>query len=345
MPLFGFNPHLFSIAVRRPDEQPVPGATVRILGTGGADVTSVLLPTGSNLTDAAGLVTRFFNGLGPLPTGVAYTIQVIAEGYALWSHQRPTTWQGAGLFIADLVKITTPVGVYPVTEPGAGFVSSLHPILCSVESPATYNWELIRFHVEHLDGRSAIMEVPVEPGTQVATADLHSRARLPSRIHLVASSDTAEVDPNFSDELTVTLESLSDDGTIDLPGSFSVGVASMQPDVESNSLENYATGRNGGDGLQKWISLLKEPIAFRGYYFDTMIWLLGENVAYSLHTTYFNAAGQPVGSPPPITVLGSKQVQRFRLNANPDPSVRRAELLVKLGSVIVSDILTIHYRG
>ncbi len=334
-------PFLFSLLVRHPSGAGLQGATVRILNSVGTEVTSNLLGTTPPITDASGQLAKLIQAANALPDGT-YTLQVTLPGYDTWTLTTDSTFFGQGLFTAYLTLTTqAQAGDYTLLPPVANYVSSLYPILAAVDSINAASWELIRFHITHTDARTAVQEVGVDPATGLATADLHSRARLHPVPYLVPDGSASLVDPVFSDELSVTLESLTEISTVALPDTFSVGVANMVPDGESNNLEHYA---GGGDGLQKWITLLAQPVVFRNYYADTMIWLPAPG-SYSLITTYYDGAGATVGSPVTTSLTGNKQVRRIRLNSSPDPTVKSATLRIEQGGTILTNTLTVRYRG
>jgi hypothetical protein len=219
----------------------------------------------------------------------------------------------------------------------------MYPIIVTAESPGAFAWELIRFQLTHSDGRPGILEAPVDPVTKAATADLQSRVRLHPRPHFVPDGDTYLIDPDFSDRITYTAESMTDGGTFPFGSGFLFTAVNMVPFGSENNLAEYIGGTD--NGLRKWITPFTEPVVFRGYYSDVMIWLLPIEEDYILHTEYLNGADVRVGAVVTTPIPGNDKVQRIRLDASVDGLITSARLWVTYAGVITSQTLTVRYRA
>ncbi len=337
----------FKVTVTNTNGQAVPGAVVRLLNSAGVNVGTTLFINPTGATDANGIFERSLLTLSTAAPAGIYTIQVIADGYDIAELLTANTFTGRGSFAVELTPdaSVTPIGGDYFLSNGmdSQYLSAMYPIYFSTESPGAFPWEVIRFLLTHLDGREGILEAPVDPVTHIADADLQSRIRLHPRPNLVPDGVTALVDPNFSDRISMTAESLTDAGTFPFGSGFVFNVANMVPTGTENALSDYISPLNGVGS--KWITPFKEPVVFRGYYCDVMIWLLPIPGVYVLHTEYFNGAGAPVGAVVTETIEASEQVQRIRLNANPDMTVTYAQLRVTLDGALFSKTLTVRYRA
>ncbi|GAB3994603.1 hypothetical protein GCM10028807_32560 [Spirosoma daeguense] len=331
---------IFRLTALRANGTPVVDASVRILDAGRHDVTILFFTgvSGYPKTDASGQLEKFFviNG-GALPTGQTYFIQVVALGFQLWETSTSTSFNGKGNFTANLLRSTSATGPYEIETPPVSHLSALHPIDIKGYSPTTgLDWELLKFKIDHSDGRTSTLETPVVDG--VAQVDLQSRVRLHPRPNLVPDGQVALVDPDFSDRLEVSYSSISIEGPQTINGGFLFGAANMQPPGKDNDLSSYVYG------TIRWITLLPEPVVFRGYYSDVLLWLIEEGAEYVLHTKYFNGANVMVGTEETEPLTGNPKVQRIRLNADPASTVKSAQLWVTNGEDVVSQTLTVRYR-
>ncbi|QKZ15189.1 carboxypeptidase-like regulatory domain-containing protein [Spirosoma sp. KUDC1026] len=327
----------FTLTASTPTGQPVAGASVRIFTMGGQDFSDYFFRGATALTDAQGVFTILVqNVFVPNP----YVIKVTKPGYAPYSYQTPALYFGYGEFSATLERTSQGTAGYSLIGYGGGFKSPALPLLIGAESDAGADWELIRFSMTHLDGRTSVAEAQVDPATGTALVDLRSRVRLHARPNLVPDGETLLPDPDFSDFVTVSATSLTDQGELPINVGLAYWVASIIPPPGEDDLSLY--------GNRRWITLLPEPIIFRGYYFDTMLWLpyLTEGDSGTLIIEYLNGAFEVVGAPVEVPMPVNKQVYRIRLNAQPDAEVMHVRLRVEdeTGNRI-TDVLTCHYRA
>ncbi|WP_018622087.1 carboxypeptidase-like regulatory domain-containing protein [Spirosoma luteum] len=330
----------FRITVtRQSNDSPIAGAFVRVL-EGAVDRTAEILGNSTVQTDAQGVFT--WNNVPfeyVLVQNRTFTVQVQAVGFDTWS---VNTNRVNSTFAASLTRLLSAGSAYTLTLPESGYVSSLYPIDTAMQTGAAdLDWELIGFHVTPSTGPSSILEAPVIDGT--ASADLRTRLKFRPVPHLVPDGETALADPDFSDRLSVTTHSVSLEGDQTIDGGFLFSAANMVPSGPENDLSVYATGDN--TSRIRWITLLPEPVVFRGFYSDVMVWLTDTEADYNLTTTYYNGENEVVGSPVVESLTHNVRVQRIRLGSTPPDGATYATLLISDDTAPVSHPLTVRYRG
>ncbi|MBD2704421.1 hypothetical protein IC229_27520 [Spirosoma sp. BT702] len=333
----------FNLTALRPNGDGLSGAQIRILNATSVDVTNVLFNSMgidvAPFTDTFGKVNKVFLSTFGLPSGQVYTIQVLARGYEPWSVTTDTTFIGAGAYTANLTRSTVTVGAYSVTNPGAGFMSAMTPLVCMAESPGDYEWEYIRATVGKSNGDISAIESPVHKTDLTTRIDIRNRLNLGVRPLLVDTGLTRD-DTDFSDKVEVSFTSLSEEGEAEIPLGFIVSVAQTLPPDGETDLNKYAA-----PALREWIVPAQPVIAFRGYYRDVSIWLAEDpDESFQLVTTYYNAAGGEV-STTTDDVNQSDYVQRIRVNTDPAATVEYAVLQIFDGEQAATKPLTIEYRG
>ncbi|RIV19728.1 carboxypeptidase regulatory-like domain-containing protein [Fibrisoma montanum] len=347
----------FRLIVTRPNGTPVQGATLRVLNASSLDVTATLLGSVSPLTNAFGIVERAGLGqtvgpitvpIGPLPLGV-YTLQVTAPGYTMATVTTPGVFTGIGQFSATLERSASGQGYAMVLGDTEGSLTNFSTPLASnevvIESPVSGEWELIETKVEASNGSFSLIETQVDPVTQRAVIDIRNRIRFEPVPVLVADNTPAIADTQFSDEVSLSFASITQAGRVDLEYGAVTYSANIYPVGPSCDLSVFTAG---DANTRRWITELPEPIVFRGYYFDAMVWLPTisdePELTYTLTIEYQTAKGVLVGSVVTHELPASAYVQRVRLDADPDPAVSRAVLRVKKENVEQFKPLIVHYR-
>jgi len=338
----------FLLTAKHIDGTPIVGATVRILDVAGVDRTGVIFSYSTPQTDGAGQTDKYFRTENGALVKGTFTIQVTAPGYSPWSVTLPN-FEGNASIDATLERAPAFYTDYALELPGSLFVSPLLPVPVSVShnnySPVA--WEIIALSVAHSDGRVSIFEVPVSPLNGIAAADIRSRIRLHPILNFIPDGEAALADPDFSDAITITAETIQRLGNTPLPDISGKIYAALltPPSGPENDLSSYATPANGG--LIPWITLLPELVAFRGYYAEVSIWLLPESESgsgYELHRQTYGRAGDPIGPETGALLEGSERVQKIRINTDVAPAVATAKMWVTLAGAIVSTTLTVQFR-
>ena len=329
----------FQLTALRPNGTGVAGAQIRVLSSAGVDVTAQLFGTSQLITDSLGVWTGRETGSSGDLLYTNATIQVIAPYYETWSMSYPFAVIGIAHLTANLVRVSSSDD-YTITAPSVSFVSSMAPILFTVQSASTFPWENIVARIEKLDGTVSIIEAPVDRVTHRATLDIRNRINLGARPFLVKEPDVSRPDMDFSDKVTVTISSLTEEGetAIDAEG-FELYVAATLPRDGETDLAAYVSRDH-----QPWLVPSLPVYANRGHYRDVMIWLPVPSLpGYVLTTTYYNGAGTVV-STTTDNLVESPYVQRIRINTDPVVNVVRSVLSIKSGTTVITQPLTVLYR-
>lgn len=338
---------LFRLTVLRPNGSPVVGATVRLLNSAGTDVTAGfflnILPT----SDSGGFIIRPFTTFTGLPAGI-YTIQVMATGFATWSHVTDALFIGAADLTVNLAY-PTQLGDYRISEPKKP-ASSMIAIVSPVLSPNAFEWEYIRCKVEAPDNTFSVLEAPVEKLTGMAEVDYHNRIQLGTRPFLVADGELSRPDTDFSTVAHITFSSLSPEGETpitytrpelegedDIQTEYWIPVAHTLPPDGQSDLSSYVTSTN-----REWMVPAQPVTVFRGYYRDVMVWL-PVDLDYLLTVNYYDGSGGLVNTTTDA-LTSSPYVQRIRVNTDVDEAITRAELSITAAQTAITKVLNVNYR-
>lgn len=329
----------FKLTALRPNGTGVAGAQLRILTNAGTDVTAQLFGSAQLITDSFGVwAGRETGEIGPALVYTDATVQVVANHYQTWETTYPFVVLGIAHLTANLVREES-ADTYTVTPPDADYMSSMVPIVCDVEAGSSFDYEYIQARVELQDGSSSVIEAPVDTVSHLATLDIRNRVNLGIRPFLVKEPAIARPDTDFSTVATVTLSSLTEEGEAAIEGGFNVSVAATLPPDGDDDLNAYV-----GTSNKFWLVPSTPVYAFRGWYRDVMVWLpIPSLPGYVLTTKYYNGAGEVV-STTTDNLTESPNVQRIRLNTDPEVGVVRAELVIKSGSSITIQPLSVIYR-
>ncbi|GAB3882754.1 hypothetical protein [Spirosoma agri] len=335
--MFPLSNH-FNLTVLRPNGSGVEGAQVRLLDAEGNDITASVWGTAELYTDSYGVFEApIINGSIPADS-TPFTFQVIAKGFAPWSFDTVGFAIYIGTFTASLELIAS-LSNYVITEPPAGPLSSMVPIVCSVRSPNDFDWEFIVATVTHPNGSSSKMRAPVDKATKQATFDVRNRVQLGLKPILVPLDQLSVPDTEFSTVIDVTFSSVTEEGETAITGTFKRLVAASLPPEGKYTLADYTSpvGR-------LWMVPASPPIVFRGYYRDIMVWLpVASQPGYQLNVTYYNAANQLINSFT-SALTDSNYIQRIRIDTNPAANVAKVIFTITSGQDSIMQPLTVLYR-
>ncbi|GAB2549919.1 carboxypeptidase-like regulatory domain-containing protein [Spirosoma aerophilum] len=263
---------------------PIVDAAIRLLNALGTDVTGALFGKTPVYTRENGVYSYPSPGNKIVRAGT-YKLIVGAPGYHPFQLDTPPDFIGPGNFTVVLTGDTQPIPVENITLPGASYVSPLFPIevLVDAVAPSTAKWEFIEATVLDSKNRRSVIEVQTTSGK--ARLNLQARLELETGMHLVGDTRIVDIDPDASEEYTVTLASLTPTGRQDLNTSFSLQVANVFPIGDENDLVNFTNA----DGPADWLTPWSEVPAFEGHYADVMVWLPVAGIGvYTLQTEFFD---------------------------------------------------------
>ncbi|GAB3643940.1 hypothetical protein [Spirosoma arcticum] len=334
----------FVLKALRPNGTGVASARIRVFDADSNEVTATLFGGGQIVTDSSGFYTKVIGlssrvPINQVPINQVYNIQVTAPGYSLWQAFTNASFTGPGEFTANLTQQPAQTN-YTITEPPAGPLSSMVPILCEVESPNDFDWEIIAATVTHPDNKTSIIQAPVDKATGTARLDIRNRVQLGVRPLLVGGTALSLPDTDFSTSVEVTFRSINPEGETVINGSFTRLVAHTLPPGGQTDLSDYVSATD-----RSWIVPADPVLAFIGCYRDVMLWLpiTGEGASYVLTATYYNAE-ESLLTTETADLTESDYVQRIRLNTDPAATCTKARLSVTADGAILTKPLTILYR-
>lgn len=330
----------------------IPGVAVKVYSPLGLDITAQVAGKVNPVTNSQGVVS-VYHAEPVLPGGIIYKIRLSKRGWNTLEFTTndgttgPINFVGYGFYIKQLTKASSTVDQYKVSLPPQ-YCSAIYPIGLGLESQTDERDERIITTVTHSSGKSSEIATDVDEAGEVYI-DVHNRIRLKPIPVMVPEGSVSVEDRNFSDVVNIEVKAETLDGFLQIPlntdaefpPTLELFVANFFPDGNVNDLYSYVPG---AFGLSKWITQLKEPICFIGYYLDVMIWLPNPDY-YVVFSSYYDSEGNLLEDAGPA-IISSPYVQRVAVNNNPIEGAAYVTMQIQIAGTgeEVSEILTIHYN-